>query len=191
MPILDSESKWDRLAKGYYQKCLDEEELEKTGVIAIKEIVNRVGGWPVLEGEKWKEWNYTWEEQLALVMNKSGLNAVILELAVTHDPSNSSNSVIEIDQPKWGVGSRWPYLMGPNDPMLKNYTHLMTVTAKALGAEPKLAEREMYEAMELELKLVNFSADDMVRRDPDRGNNRFQLWQLKSQFPLVSLPSPL
>ncbi|PIO60404.1 hypothetical protein TELCIR_18098, partial [Teladorsagia circumcincta] len=53
-------------------------------------------------------------------------------------------------------------------------------------AEPKLAEKEMYEAMELELKLVNFSADDMVRRDPDRGNNRFQLWQLKSHFPLIN-----
>ncbi|EYC08948.1 hypothetical protein Y032_0063g3447 [Ancylostoma ceylanicum] len=184
MPILDTESKWDRLAKGYYQKCLDEDELERTGLTAIKEIVDWVGGWPTLQGHHWKEWNYSWEEQLALVMNRTGVNAVILELAVTHDPANSSNSVIELDQPKWGVGSRWPYLMGPDDPMLKNYTHLMTLTAVALGAEQKLAEREMYEAMELELKLVNFSADDMVRRDPDRGNNRFQLWQLKSHFPL-------
>ncbi|VDM80869.1 unnamed protein product [Strongylus vulgaris] len=106
------------------------DELERTGLIAVKEIVNRVGGWPVLEGSNWKEWDYTWEEQLARVLNRSGL-----------------------DQPKWGVGSRWPYLMGPDDPMLKNYTHLMTLTAKALGAEPKLAEKEMYEAMELELKL--------------------------------------
>ncbi|EPB69271.1 hypothetical protein ANCCEY_11633 [Ancylostoma ceylanicum] len=161
MPILDTESKWDRLAKGYYQKCLDEDELERTGLTAIKEIVDWVGGWPTLQGHHWKEWNYSWEEQLALVMNRTGVNAVILELAVTHDPANSSNSVIELDQPKWGVGSRWPYLMGPDDPMLKNYTHLMTLTAVALGAEQKLAEREMYEAMELELKLVNFSADDM------------------------------
>ncbi|PIO67599.1 peptidase family M13, partial [Teladorsagia circumcincta] len=183
MPILDTESKWDRLAKGYYQKCLDEEELERTGLTAIKEIIDWVGGWPTLQGSNWKEWNYSWEHQLALLMNRTGVNAVILELAVTHDPANSTNS---LDQPKWGVGSPRPYLMGPDDPMLKNYTHLMTLTAIALGAEPKLAEKEMYEAMELELKLVNFSADDMVRRDPDRGNNRFQLWQLKSHFPLIN-----
>lgn len=44
----------------------------------------------------------------------------------------------------------------------------------------------MQEAMELELKLVNFSAEEMVRRDPERGNNRFQLWQLKEHFPHVS-----
>ncbi|RCN36144.1 hypothetical protein ANCCAN_17981 [Ancylostoma caninum] len=96
MPILDTESKWDRLAKGYYQKCLDEEELERTGLTAIKEIVDWVGGWPTLQGHNWKEWNYSWEEQLALVMNRTGVNAVILELAVTHDPANSSNSVIEV-----------------------------------------------------------------------------------------------
>ncbi|KJH49131.1 peptidase family M13 [Dictyocaulus viviparus] len=94
--------------------------------------------------------------------------------------------LFQLDQPKWGVGSRWPYLMGSNDPMLKNYTHLMTLTAVALGADFKLAEHEMYEAMQFELKLVNFSADDMVRRDPDRGNNRFQLWQLKSHFPMIN-----
>ncbi|KJH49130.1 hypothetical protein DICVIV_04760 [Dictyocaulus viviparus] len=46
-------------------------------------------------GKKWKEWDYSWEEQLALVMNRTGVNAVILELAVTHDPANSSYSIIE------------------------------------------------------------------------------------------------
>ncbi|KAJ1366405.1 Neprilysin-21 [Parelaphostrongylus tenuis] len=185
MPVEEYEAKWDRLAKGYYQKCLDEDELENTGLTAIKEILDWVGGWPTLKGSNWKEWHYSWEEQLAIVMNRTGVNAVILELAVTHDPANSSHSVIEIDQPKWGVGSRWPYLMGTDDPMLKNYTHLMTLTAMNLGAERRLAEREMHEAMEFELKLVNFSADDMIRRDPDRGNNRFQLWQLKNHFPLI------
>uniref|UniRef100_A0A1I7XPG6 Peptidase_M13 domain-containing protein n=1 Tax=Heterorhabditis bacteriophora TaxID=37862 RepID=A0A1I7XPG6_HETBA len=196
MPIIETDSTWDKLAKGYYQKCLDEEELERSGFRAIKEIVDWIGGWPTLQGGSWKEWNHTWEEQLAIVMNKTGVNAVILELAVTHDPSNSSKSVIELDQPKWGVGSRWPYLMGPDDPMIKNYTNLMTLTAIALGtlieeklssagADPELAKQEMFEAMELELKLVNFSAEDMVRRDPERGNNRYQLWQLKTHFPMI------
>lgn len=66
-------------------------------------------------------------------MNRTGVNAVILELAVTHDPTNSSKSIIELDQPKWGVGSRWPYLMGPDDPMIKNYTWLMRQTAMMFG----------------------------------------------------------
>ncbi|VDM64714.1 unnamed protein product, partial [Angiostrongylus costaricensis] len=139
MPIVDNDSKWDRLAKGYYQKCLDEDELENTGLTAIKDIIAWVGVRNLritcyrITGNDWTEWDHSWEEQLAFVMNKTGVNAVILELAVTHDPANSSHSVIELDQPKWGVGSRWPYLMGLDDPMLKNYTHLMTLTAVNLG----------------------------------------------------------
>ncbi|CAD6193486.1 unnamed protein product [Caenorhabditis auriculariae] len=184
-PISSTDSTWDKLAKGYYQKCLDEEELERNGLQAMKEIVDRIGGWPTLQGDSWKEWRHSWEEQLALVLNRTGVNAVILEMAVTHDPSNSTKSVIELDQPKWGAGSRYPYLSGTDDPMLKNYTTLMKLTAIAMGADPVTAERDMTEAMEFELKLVNFSADDMIRRDPERGNNRQQMWQLKSLFPFI------
>ena len=41
-----------------------------------------------------------------------------------------------MDQPKWGVGSRHPYLNGEDDPLIKNYTHLMKMTAVYLGINP-------------------------------------------------------
>ncbi|PAV57490.1 hypothetical protein WR25_23617 [Diploscapter pachys] len=185
-PLRDDEPIYDRLPKGYFHKCLDEEELERTGLQAIKEVVDWVGGWPAVVGDNWQQWNYTWEEQLARVLNKTGVNAVILEMSVTHDPANSSRSVIEMDQPKWGVGSRHPYLNGEDDPLIKNYTHLMKMTAIHLGADPSRVEKEIKETVDLELKLVNFSADEIVRRDPERGNNRYQLWQLKQAFPLIN-----
>lgn len=124
-------------------------------------------------GSSWKEWDHGWEKQLGLLVSEMGVNAVVLEMTVSHDPANSSQHVIEVrsvlelfafcvfviilnvlcsitkrvefqlDQPKWGVGSRWPYLMGPNDPMIRNYTHLMTTVAIALGADPQVARRDM------------------------------------------------
>lgn len=50
-PISANEKPWDKVAKGYYQKCLDEEELESTGVEAMRDIAKRIGGWPTLEGK--------------------------------------------------------------------------------------------------------------------------------------------
>ncbi|VDK42045.1 unnamed protein product [Anisakis simplex] len=185
-PITETDRKWDRLAKRYYKKCLQEEVLERNGVSAIRKLLRDLDGWPVLDGDDWREWSHSWEKQLAIVLNRTGVNAVIVELAVSHDPDNSSRSIIELDQPKWGVGSRWPYLTGPDDRMIQNYTSLMIQTAVNLGADRKIAERDMREAMEFELKLVNFSADEMVRRDPDRSNNPFQLWQLKDMFPYIN-----
>jgi hypothetical protein len=70
--------------------------------------------------------------------------------------------------------------------MMQNYTELMIQIAVKLGAHPSLAEREMKEAMELETKLVNFSADEQIRRDPDHVYNPFQLDKMKELFPFVS-----
>ncbi|MFH4977586.1 hypothetical protein AB6A40_004295 [Gnathostoma spinigerum] len=186
-PVTEHDKPWDRLAKDYYQKCIQEDVIDKTGLSAMRKLLSETGGWPVLEGAQWKEWNSSWEKQLAVIMNQTGVNAVILELAVSHDPMNSSRSIIELDQPKWGVGSRWPYLTGQDDLMIRNYTSLMIKTAISLGADPRMAEAEMKSVIDLELRLVNYSADEMIRRDPDRSNNRFQLWQLRDMYPNIDL----
>lgn len=54
-----------------------------------------------------------------------------------------------------------------------------------LGADRKIAENDMKEAIEFELRLVDFSSDEMIRRDPERSNNPYQLWQLSNAFPFV------
>uniref|UniRef100_A0A0R3RW48 Peptidase_M13 domain-containing protein n=1 Tax=Elaeophora elaphi TaxID=1147741 RepID=A0A0R3RW48_9BILA len=118
-PITDADKPWNRLAKQYYQKCLNEDDF--------------------------------------------------------------------VDQPKWGVGSRWPYLAGIHDHVIQNYTSLMIQTAVNIGADPIYAKHEMKKAIDFELELVNFSADEMIRRNPERGNNRFQLWQLSNLFPHIDL----
>ncbi|VDO28865.1 unnamed protein product [Onchocerca flexuosa] len=184
-PITADEKPWNRLAKQYYQKCLNEEELEVTGASSMRKLLRDLGGWPVLDGDTWKPWNNSWEKQLAFVMNKTGVNAIILELAVSHDPLNSSRFIIEVDQPKWGVGSRWPYLAGIYDLLIQNYTSLLIQTAVNLGADLMHAKHDMKKAIEFESRLVNFSTDEITRRNPEHGNNRFQLWQL-NQIDLIT-----
>ncbi|CAG9535457.1 unnamed protein product [Cercopithifilaria johnstoni] len=186
-PVTDDDKPWNRLAKQYYQKCLNEEELKATGVSSMLKLLRDLGGWPVVEGRTWKPWNNGWEKQLAHIMNRAGVNAIILELGVTHDPINSSRFIIEIDQPKWGVGSRWPYLAGIHGHAIQNYVSLMIQTAVNIGADLMYAKHDMIKAVEFELQLVNFSTDEMIRRNPERSNNRFQLWQLSNLFPHIDL----
>lgn len=45
----------------------------------------------------------------------------------------------------------------------------------------------MKEAIDFEVRLVNFSADEQSRRDPDHTNNPYQLWQLGELFPHVGV----
>lgn len=162
-------------------------------------LLDSFGGWPVLTNESgWKEFDYNWETYMAEVLNKTGITAILFEISVSHDPNNSSVTVVEVrlaaelevhsfqlDQPKFGIGARWPYINGINDSMVQNYTELMTQIAIRLGADEEQAQNDMLEATEFEVKLVGFSADETLRRDPERSNNPFQLWQLKQQFPKV------
>lgn len=37
-----------------------EELIEDQGLGPLKEILKQLGGWPVLEGEEWKEENFNW-----------------------------------------------------------------------------------------------------------------------------------
>uniref|UniRef100_A0A158Q2M1 Neprilysin n=1 Tax=Dracunculus medinensis TaxID=318479 RepID=A0A158Q2M1_DRAME len=184
---LNDEEPWDRLAKQYYEKCMEEDIPKWKGIQALRGLLKLTGGWPVLEGRNWKSWPHNWTKQLAIMFNKTGMNAVIMELAVTQDPKNSSRNVIELDQPKWGIGSRWPYLTGFHDQTIQNYLSLMIDTATNLGADRKIAENDMKEAIEFELRLVDFSSDEMIRRDPERSNNPYQLWQLSNAFPFIDL----
>lgn len=73
------------------------EELEATGASSMRKLLRDLGGWPVLDGLTWKPWSNSWEKQLAHIMNRTGVNAIILELAVSHDPLNSSRFIIEVN----------------------------------------------------------------------------------------------
>ena len=60
--------------RGLYQTCMDTETLEKQGLTEVQEIIARLGGWPVVQGEEWKgEKNFKWFE---LVIKAAGEGSI-------------------------------------------------------------------------------------------------------------------
>ena len=56
--------------RGLYETCMDTETLKKQGLTEVQEIIARLGGWPVVQGEEWKgEKNFKWFE---LVIKAAG-----------------------------------------------------------------------------------------------------------------------
>ena len=44
-----------------YSACMDTERIEDSSVADLKEMLGRLGGWPVLEGDSWEgEVSYHW-----------------------------------------------------------------------------------------------------------------------------------
>ena len=49
-----------KMAKSVFQSCMDRRTIEENGLEPLKVILRKMGGWPLLEGEKWQEEGYTW-----------------------------------------------------------------------------------------------------------------------------------
>ena len=64
-----------------YKTCMDTETLKKQGLTEIKEIIARLGGWPVVEGEGWKgEKNFTWHELSSKAAGEGSTDGDILNI---------------------------------------------------------------------------------------------------------------
>ena len=60
---------------------MDTETLKKQGLTEIKEMIARLGGWPVVEGEGWKgEKNFTWHELSSKVAGEGSTGGDILNI---------------------------------------------------------------------------------------------------------------
>ena len=60
--------------RGLYQTCMDTETLKKQGLTEVQEIIARLGGWPVVQGEEWEgEKNFKWYELVIKAAREGGL----------------------------------------------------------------------------------------------------------------------
>ena len=49
--------------RDYYQTCMDTETIEERSLADLQEILRRLGGWPVVEGDDWRgEEGFLWHE---------------------------------------------------------------------------------------------------------------------------------
>ena len=59
--------------RNLYQSCMDTETIEENSISDLKEILERMGGWPVVEGDKWSGEGFKWW-QLSLKAAKEGFS---------------------------------------------------------------------------------------------------------------------
>lgn len=64
---------------------------------AAVDILNKLGGWPVLEGDSWKDDNFNWE-QLVSKFKKESLPVVnFFDSGVISDLKNSSKRILYVN----------------------------------------------------------------------------------------------
>ncbi|KAB0803952.1 hypothetical protein PPYR_00922 [Photinus pyralis] len=86
-------------AKKLFQACTNEVDIEQDGIKTLKEIINLVGGWPVLEGENWNEKNYDWKEATYKLRERGYEYSIFLELSLVLFPEKSDKFIYQVSSP--------------------------------------------------------------------------------------------
>ena len=102
---------------------MDKENIEKLGLEKIKDILEKLGGWPVLEGDSWDAKHdarnpYIWYDQIFKFRDMGYSVDYFVDFSVVTDLKNSSWRVLDIDQPVFGM-SREYLIKGKEDDDVK------------------------------------------------------------------------
>ena len=104
------EAKPYRMARDVYKSCMDIGKIERLGLTPVKEILDDLGGWPVLLGPNvtWSgQANYIWYEQVYKFREKGYSVDYLVDFSVTTDLKNSSWRILDLDQPALGMSREY------------------------------------------------------------------------------------
>jgi len=183
---LDTEPKVYGSVRNFYQTCMDTDNIEKNSVNDLRELVGKLGGWPVLEGDKWTGENFKWHELSVKAGNEGFSTNQMIKIRIKPDSKDSEKRILHIDQP--GLGLQREYLIkGFNDKDVQAYYNYMVQTAVFMGAEEEVAKVEMKEALELELKLAEMSLPREERRNETALYNPMTIQKVQELYPEIPL----
>ncbi|XP_022914109.1 neprilysin-2 isoform X2 [Onthophagus taurus] len=184
-PIRKDEPKPFVLTKKLYRACMNKTLIEKDGLKTIKGIVNELGGWPVLEGDKFKDQEFDWRQTI-YKFRKSGYSVdYLIDFSVAIDLKNSTKRVIDLDQASLGLRREF-LIKGVEDKLVKAYYDYMVDIAVIFGANKTNAEKELKESLDFEIKLANISLPNEKRRNASALYNPMTVSELQSKYPIVN-----
>ena len=172
--------------RNYYNSCMNKEAIKRSNEY-LKEILEKIGGWPVLEGENWRERNFQWYELTIKAAQEGFFFVQMISIGIEPDTKDSSKRILRIKEPSLGLSQEF-LQKGFDDEVVQAYYNFMVKTAVFFGAEEISAQREMKQALRVELKLAEISLKQEEKRNITALDNRMTLGKaqkLYPEFPLV------
>ncbi|XP_033642275.1 neprilysin-4-like [Asterias rubens] len=210
----DSEPGTYEQIRHFYSSCMDEETINKEREQPLIQMLDSVGGWPVLgdrPGGNWNPSTFTFESLWVTLAKKFDMLAII-SVWVGVDEKESSEHVLKINQPNFIVPEyemrrehRDPVVsLLEDDPFPEDfgqkillgegkeyskarsaYLQYMVDILLVLGVNDSVANEEMTKVMEFETELEKHKISAMEMRDLNLSYNPTTLEGLGQLYPSI------
>jgi len=169
--------------RNYYNSCMNQSLIKNSGKREVLQIVEKLGGWPLLQGQKWSGEKFFWQNQ-AEMAKRLGINIFgkLLQISIGVNNNNSAERMLEISQASLGL-SREYLVKGLDDKVVQAYLKYMVDVAVYFGAEPETAEKELKDSFEFEQKLAKITLPKEELRNKTAINNPMTISEFSKLYP--------
>lgn len=177
--ILNAEIK----AKYLYQSCMNSIILEARKLEPLNELLNSLGGWPVLDGDKWDASKFNWLELAAKLRLYN--NDVFLMQWVGPDIKHSHENVIQFDQNSLGLPTRDYFIKSTNIVYLEAYQEFAKQVIFLCGANENDSSKTADEIVKFEIELAKIMASPQDRMNVTQLYRRMTIASLYDYVPEI------
>lgn len=167
-------------AKNLFRSCLNYEAIEKLGIEPLLELLEKFGGWPLLDNS-WDEKSFDWLK-LTAELRKYNNDILIVEW-VGADIQNSNQNIIQFDQTTLGLPTREYFLKQVNEKYLNSYRNFMIKIITLLGADE--ADDRADEIIEFETGLAKITSAPEDRTNISVLYQKLTLNELQDEIPEI------
>lgn len=170
-------------AKYLYQSCINTNLLQKRGIKPLLNLIDSLGGWPVLN-PNWNSQTFDWLNLTAQLRRYN--NDILIVEWVGPDIKNSDENVIQFDQTSLGLPTREYYLQDMNSRYLRAYQLFMSEIMQKLGASRDRAIKTAADVVVFETQLASITAPAEQRLNVTKLYNRMTLKHLHEAVPEIN-----
>nr|XP_012143002.1 PREDICTED: endothelin-converting enzyme 1-like isoform X2 [Megachile rotundata] len=170
-------------AKYLFQSCMNYEILEQRMERPLIQLLDELGGWPILR-PNWDPEKFDW--LLLVAQLRLYNNDILISEWVAPDIKNSDQYVIQFDQTSLGLPTRDYFLQPSNTIYLKAYKNYLIKIATLLGASLKNATIDADELIEFETRLAKITSTPDERRNVSELYQRVSIGELRTLVPQIN-----
>ncbi|CAG4961168.1 unnamed protein product [Parnassius apollo] len=165
-----------------FKSCMNYEILQKRGHQPLLDLLDLLGGWPMLN-TNWNDSKFDWLELMAKLRVYN--NDILISEWVGPDIKNSDEFVIQFDQTSLGLPTREYFLQESNKVYLEAYRTYLIKIAQLLGGNPEHVRKSADKLIAFEINLAKITSAPEDRRNVSEIYQRMPIWKLEELIPEV------